>query len=65
MPDTEELFLFQFLKDVFSMPEILTSEKLIELYNTYLDEIEEENNKRKQEDEEYEKRKQKLVSGTL
>lgn len=41
--------------------EILSDEQLVELYNKYMDEIEEDNNKRKVEDEEYEKRRQKLV----
>lgn len=46
---------------MFALPDIASPKQLLELYDKYLEEIEEDNNKRKIEDEEYEKRKQKLV----
>ena len=51
-----------FYQDVFNTADPLPSEQLIQIYYNYLEEIEEDNNKRKLEDEEYEKRRQKLVS---
>ena len=49
-------------QDVFNTADPLPSEQTIQIYHNYLEEIEEDNHKRKLEDEEYEKRKQKLVS---
>ena len=55
------LFYYFQTQDVFNTADPLPSEQTIQIYHNYLEEIEEDNHKRKLEDEEYEKRKQKLV----
>lgn len=49
------------MQDIFNTADPLPPDQLVQLYYNYLEEIEEENHKRKLEDEEYEKKKQKLV----
>ena len=55
------MYVYIIFQDVFNTADPLPPDQLVQLYHNYLEEIEEENHKRKLEDEEYEKRKQKLV----